>query len=123
MKKYLKTPKEVINALYEGKEIRSGDYIYKMIDGLICYFKKGGWAVGVYINDIEKPYIEEAEPLKFEVGKFYKMRNGKKAMAGFIGNKSILFVSQEDGDTVWLNKNGKSDLGEYPWDIIGEGEK
>lgn len=80
MKKYLTTPEEVIKALKEGKEVKSGvSCCYKMIDGVICVSGRNGWCIGTHINDAEEPYIEEAEPLKIEVGKFYKTKGNKKA--------------------------------------------
>lgn len=79
MKRYLKTPEEVIQALKEGKVVETKINNYKLIDGIICGFRKqdGQWMLGHSIY--EEPYIDEPEPLKLEVGKFYKTRAGKKA--------------------------------------------
>lgn len=86
MKKvYLETPEAVIKALKDGKEIKDiGDFSYKMIDGFIVSKNKDGcfW-VGDSVSSIDNPYIEEKEPLKIEVGKFYKTRNGEKARCFF----------------------------------------
>lgn len=109
MKKFLKTPEEVIKALKEGKKVRSDDYYFKMIDGLICFFGNGGWTVGMNINEEEDPYIEEAEPLKIEVGKFYRTKDNKKA---YVYHKygNGLFRAVCDGYT---NSYCIDDKGEY----------
>lgn len=84
MKKYLKTPEEVIKALKEGKGVRSETgCCYKMIDGVICVSGRSGWCIGTHINDVENPYIEEIKPLKIEVGKFYRTKGDKKAYVYF----------------------------------------
>ena len=126
MKKYLNTPEEVIKALQAGKEVKSdAGYRYKMIDGVICSLFDKGWVIGPSFDDEEKPYIEEAEPLKFEVGKFYKMRNGEKALLVFVEKKGngywYKFVGQKDGDSFWTNKNGLN-VSREAWSIIGEWE-
>ena len=82
MKKvYLKTPEAVIKALKEGKVIKDDNgYSYKLVDGFIVSTYKNHFIVGDNIFNIDNhPYILEEEPLKIEVGKFYKTRNGRKA--------------------------------------------
>ncbi len=83
MKRYLKTPEEVINALKEGKTIETDRGFYELKDGLFCSRAKKSadswWSVNAELYDNDKPYINEPEPLKLEVGKFYKTKNGKKA--------------------------------------------
>lgn len=80
-KRYLKTPEEVIDALHAGKKIEAVDFEYRLVgEALIAINKTDkSWAVnaGIYMDDI--PFIEEPEPLKLEVGKFYKTRDGRKA--------------------------------------------
>lgn len=80
-KRYLKTPEEVTAALKEGKVVldRTGNK-YKSINGFIVVsYISGGWGVDPFIGSTEGLYVEEPKPLKLEVGKFYKTRNGKKA--------------------------------------------
>lgn len=81
MKRYLKTPEEVIDALQAGKKIEAGDFEYRLVGEVLIAINKTdkSWAVnaGIYSDDI--PFIEEPEPLKLEIGKFYKTRNGRKA--------------------------------------------
>ena len=97
MKKYLNTPEEVIKALKEGKEVKSNfDYCYKMIDGVICVFCGGGWVFGTHIDNEEKPYIEEVEPLKIEVGKFYRTKGNKKAYVYFAHGNGLFRAVSED---------------------------
>lgn len=110
MKKCLNTPEEVIKALKEGKEIMSeAGCCYKMVDGVICVSGRRGWCIGTYINDAENPYIEEAEPLKIEVGKFYRTKGDKKA---YVYHKygNGLFRAVCDGYT---NSYCVDDKGEY----------
>ena len=127
MKKYLSTPEEVIKALKEGKDVRSGTgCCYKMIDGVICVLGRSGWCIGVHINDAENPYIEEVEPLKIEVGKFYKTRNGNKWLCGFIGSEKLCYpvklISQKNGNEMLVNFEGKYNMNNKisQNDIIGE---
>lgn len=80
-KRYLKTPEEVMMALKEGKTIKTDNgYTYELIDNFIIQTFLGK------IRSINTPiffdtdyYIDEPEPLKLEVGKFYKTRDGRKA--------------------------------------------
>lgn len=65
----------------EGKVVldRAGNK-YKKINGFIAVsYIGGGWGLNAFIGNNEGFYIEEPEPLKLEVGKFYKTRSGKKA--------------------------------------------
>lgn len=81
MKRYLKTPEEMIDALQAGKKIEAGDFEYRLVGKVIIAINKTdkSWAVnaGIYSDDI--PFIDEPEQLKLEVGKFYKTRDGRKA--------------------------------------------
>ena len=81
MKKvYLETPEDVINALKEGKVIQDDTgYSYKLVDGFIVNTVGNNFIVGDNVFSRNKPYILEEEPLKIEVGKFYKTRDGRKA--------------------------------------------
>ena len=82
MKKvYLETPEAVIKALKEGKVIKDDNgYSYKLVDGFIVLTYKNSFIVGENVGNIDnQAYILEEEPLKVEVGKFYKTRDGRKA--------------------------------------------
>ena len=81
-KKYLNTPEEVIKALKDGKTVKNtGGDAYCLKDGFVLgKYASGRWVVNDDIySSASKHYIEEQEPLKLEVGKFYKTRNGRKA--------------------------------------------
>lgn len=80
MKRYLKTPEEVIDALQDGKVVIDGEgYNYKLYKGIILWKYMNKWAVTPTIGYLYGMYVDEPEPLKLEVGKFYKTRDGRKA--------------------------------------------
>lgn len=80
MKRYLKTPEEVIDALQDGKVVIDGEgYNYKLYKGIIFWKYKNKWAVTPTTSCLYGLYVNEPEPLKLEVGKFYRTRDGRKA--------------------------------------------
>lgn len=81
MKRYLKTQEEVTQALREGKTVQTNEMEYGIINNLIVGFDKIVREISINpaIRLSENPYINEPEPLKLEVGKFYKTRDGRKA--------------------------------------------
>ena len=91
MKKvYLETPEAVIKALKEGKEVRDEDnYSFKIVDGFIVATDANEFFVGDSIYSECKPYILEEEPLKIEVGKFYKTRSGNKVIVLHVNKNDI----------------------------------
>lgn len=81
-KKYLKTPEEVIDALQSGKTIHDHSSQWKLHKGFIVRKNANSdtWIVNDYVpSNYDGIYVEEQEPLKLEVGKFYKTRDGRKA--------------------------------------------
>lgn len=74
MKRYLKTPEEVIDALQAGKKNEAGDFEYRLVGEVIIAINKTdkSWAVnaGIYSDDI--PFIDEPEPLKLEANAMLK---------------------------------------------------
>lgn len=80
-KRYLKTPEEVVQALKEGKTVQMNGMEYGIINNLIVGFDK--IIKEIFINPTirlsEKPYVDEPDPFKLEVGKFYRTRDGRKA--------------------------------------------
>lgn len=81
-KKYLNTPKEVIEALQAGKKVETNSLKYEFLNGILIAISKEdkAWIVnpGIYFSEVV--YINEPESLKLEVGKFYKTRCGKQAI-------------------------------------------
>lgn len=94
MKKYLKTPEEVISVLKSGKTVYSDCGEYRMIDGLIVFKSKIEDLYTINENLLlqENLYIEESEPLKIEVGKFYETRGGEKARCYYADEKVAYFT-------------------------------
>lgn len=131
MKRYLNTPEEVIRALKEGKVVKGKDYKYKLIDGIICSLnEKQGchrWTVGDTIFDSETPHIEELEPIKLEVGKFYRTRNGKKTFVfAKITNYSYPFYVATVGElnAYSVNAEGRQTNSEpLPLDLVAPWEE
>lgn len=95
MKRCLNTPEEVIDALQAGKKLYSedGSATWKLCKGLIVSESPNGdaWIVGSIIVKKYGAYIEEPEPLKLEVGKFYKTRDGRKAWIAEYRNTENVF--------------------------------
>lgn len=81
MRKYLEKAKDVIDALKLGREIKleEGSGKIYLIDGFVVKENIDGFHINYTINQKDKPYIEEEDKLKLEVGKFYKTRSGKRA--------------------------------------------
>lgn len=111
MKKYLTTPEEVIKALKEGKKVKSEDgWFYKLVDGIIVGVDEfEGWKINLNLDLYDKIYIEETEPLKIEVGKFYKTKGNKKAYV-YLDYRNGLFRAVCD---YYTNSYCIDDKGEY----------
>lgn len=106
MKKYLKTPEEVIDALHAGKKVH-GDFAdeYRFYRGFLIGKREGYYAINAAISEMEDPYIEEPEPLQIEVGKFYKTRGGEKARCYCQSKQKSFFTidGEPDGYYVWAD--------------------
>lgn len=106
MKKYLKTPEEVIKALKEGKEIKDEKgYSYKLVDGFIVATARNSFFVGDNILSCNSPYILEEEPFKIEVGKWYETSGHQKARC-FIVEKERCHFTIDNNCHFFTNKNG-----------------
>ena len=131
-KRYLKTPEEVVDALKAGKKIEAGDFEYRLVGEVLIAINKTdkSWAVnaGVYSDDI--PFIDEPEPLKLEVGKFYKTREGLKVITLCIdkNNTNCFPVRVAVVDSQYASYHVK-ETGEYAncsnsvWDIVAPWEE
>lgn len=83
MKRYLKTPEEVIDALQAGKtlydEVGAGSK-WRLYKGVLIRRDNDGYSItNAPIHKEWNVYTDEPEPLKLKVGKFYKTRDGRKA--------------------------------------------
>ena len=131
-KRYLKTPEGVMDALRDGKKIEAGDFEYRLVgEELIAINKTDkSWAVnaGIYSDDI--PFIDEPEPLKLEVGNFYKTRAGLKVVVLHIDENSsdVCPVRVAVFDNIYAPYCVK-ETGEYTncsnsvWDIVAPWEE
>lgn len=123
MKKvYLETPEAVIKALKEGKVIKDDNgYSYKLVDGFIVSTYKNHFIVGDNIFNIDNhPYILEEEPLKIEVGKWYKTRDHQKARCYYSGTATAFFSIDNDSTPIGVYLNGRLyEDRESSLDIIG----
>ena len=124
MKKvYLETPEAVIKALKDGKEVRDKyGSICKLVDGIIISKLNNFFEIGKPIRSVNKPYILEEEPLKIEVGKFYKTRDGRKAFVyakiGIDCPYHFCVVKAGKLDAYNVNEEGKQAADEQPLDLI-----
>lgn len=127
MKKYLKTPEEVIDALHEGKTVFSGiREEYKLYKGLVIgKFKYGGYIINTNIPDLYQPYIKGLKRSKIKVGKFYKRRDGKKARCYYINGRSAYFTVDEELSvfSTYLAGNVFTNKEPCEYDIIGPWEE
>ena len=126
MKKFLKTPEEVVEALKEGKTVYSNCGKYRMIYGLVVYEESNLCLINANLPLNEKPFLKEAEPLKIEVGKFYKTRAGKKARCFFIDEVSARCTIDGCFDSFWVSLKigcSCSDVPKSDYDIIGPWEE
>lgn len=112
-KRYLKTPEEVIDALQDGKVVIDGEgYNYKLYKGIIFWKYKEKWAVTPTTSCLYGLYVDEPKPLKLEVGKFYKTRDGRKAFVYTnTGNAAypcwVVLVNSSEGGTYCCTVDGQ----------------
>lgn len=113
-KRYLKTQEEVVQALKEGKTVQMNEMEYGIINNLIVGFDK--IIKEIFINPTirlsENPYVDEPEPLKLEVGKFYKTRGGRKAFVYTITENAaypcwVVLVNSSEGGTYCCTIDGQ----------------
>lgn len=129
MKRYLKTQEEVTQALREGKTVQTNEMEYGIINNLIVGFDK--IVREIYINPAirlsEKPYIEEPEPLKLEVGKFYRTRDGRKVVvtyitSGFPDRYPVCVLIMGTTKMYWVKIDGLKDTGNLALDLVAPWE-
>ena len=125
MKKFLKTPEEVISVLKSGKTVYSDCGEYRMIDGLVVYEESNLCLVNANLPLNEKPFLKESEPFKIEVGKFYKRRDGKKARCFCIEAHVAYFVvdGESSAFSTYMTGNVFNSKEPCEYDIIGPWEE
>lgn len=118
---YLNTPEEVIKALKDGKVIKNRfGHKYKFLEGLIVCDNR-------YINnpidcfDYNELLVEDEDPLKIEVGKWYETRDHQKVRCYFKGEEVAFFTIDNDINPlgVYINGHFTNSDAEHPLDIIG----
>ena len=113
MKRYLKTPEEVIQALKEGKTIKTENgHTYELINNFIVQTFLGKIrSINTTIFFDTDYYIDEPEPLKLEVGKFYRTRDGRKAWVmectDMKGAFPFRVATQRECSTYVITKDGR----------------
>lgn len=110
MKKILKKPEEVIDALQAGKEIQDKESIWKLHKGFIVRKNKDSdyWIVNDRIGRHFKGiYIDEPEFPKLEVGKFYRTRRGDKVVC--LCQRGDYYIHRLNSYIVgyWVDKTGR----------------
>lgn len=112
-RRYLKTPEEVVQALKEGKTVQMNGMEYGIINNLIVGFDK--IIKEIFINPTirlsEKSYVDEPDPFKLEVGKFYRTRDGRKAWVmectDMKGAFPFRVATQRECSTYVITKDGR----------------
>lgn len=132
MKKYLNTPEEVVQALQEGKKVHTDFMEYWCTRGVFFSLNKKDDYICINSNISflhDYMYVEEPEPLKLEVGKFYRLRNGRKAIVANVDediSRHPAFVAVIGGgnNSYWVSKTGKySSCSESEWDLVAPWEE
>lgn len=84
--------------------------ICKLVDGIIISKLNDFFEIGKPIRSVNKPYIleEEEEPLKIEVGKFYKTRRGDKVVC--LCQRGNYYIHRLNSYIVgyWVDKTGRA---------------
>ena len=110
MKKYLRTPEEIIVALKEGKTVKCTDGAkYKLENGFIVeHAKDGGWTINSTLYDFPNYYTEEPDGLKLEVGKFYRTRRWEKVIC--LCQRGDYYIHKLNSYIVgyWVDKTGRA---------------
>lgn len=133
IEKSLENLNEVKEALLSGKKVW-----YKQIDGyryllysngmINCYKENNELVIlNYHIFNDGMYFLKEKVKIKMKLGKFYKTRNGKKAICvshrpkkGKKLNYLMYILGDKDGMSFWVDEQGcanKADL-DFPLDIV-----
>lgn len=121
-KLYLNTIEDFTKALnehevvYARNGLTGGETKFEIVNNLLVRDDNDGQiSVGGSITFMKNAYyLKEKEPLKIEVGKFYKTRDGKKVICAYKskekGDSRPYFfssVGKDDLFTIWVTENGR----------------
>ena len=126
MKRYLKTPEEVIVALKEGKTVKCKDCgaKYTLENGFLVEKSKGTWTINPPLYGFPGYYTEEPDELELEVGKFYKTKNGRKAWVVSRQQDEhypYIIAILDEVDAYAVTKDGRFyDDRSYSFDLVGQ---
>lgn len=136
MKRKIKNFSDFMECIKAGKKVTDNDdkLFYYFENGCICCKDKEGFVwYNTYVdtNDLSRIVVEEQEPLKIEVGKSYKTRDGIMARCFFADKSFRFFKFTIDGlsDVFETNSKGEHlipgrfENEEMPNDIVGYGEE
>lgn len=126
-KRYLKTPEEVIDALQAGKVVTDGACRCKLYKGIIVCKDKEQWNITPTLSHEYGLSVDEPEPLKLEVGKFYKTRNGLKAIiydteAAINYPYCIALIKNKKSCTYYCTPDGKNSTDIEGLDLVAPWE-
>ncbi len=131
-KRYLNTPEEVVQALQAGKKVQTDYMEYWFSKGVFFSLNKKDGYVCINSNLLFVPcmYVDEHEPFKLEVGKFYKTREGLKVITLCIdkNNTNVFPVRVAVVDSQYASYHVK-ETGEYSncvnskWDLVAPWEE
>lgn len=130
-KVYLKTIKEVSDALAAGKEVHFDNYrqdtLKKDENGLILLENKyeTKLCVGCFLGIEDKPYILEQKPLEVKLWHLYKTNNGN--IIFIIGDKGkdkidyyLLGLDIKEQDLAHFYEDGTFEGEDDGWDLVKE---
>lgn len=109
------TPDEIIKRIKRGEKVYCSNpdtVYYKLVDNYICRFEDNKCTnIGICLTINCYYYFKEEKPLKFEVGKHYKIRKNLEAVCFKIFNNEECFpiklIILNSGEIISVNKNGK----------------
>lgn len=130
IKRYLRTPEEIIAALKDGKTVKcTNGAKYALKNGLLVEkSREGSWAINPTLYGLPDYYVEEPDGLKLEVGKFYRTRRGDKVIC--LCHKGDYYIHKLNSYVVgyWVDKtgrmlfNGKPERTETDSDVVARWE-
>lgn len=127
-REYLRSPEEVVQALKEGKAIKTEHgHTYTLKDGFIVQTVLGKIrSVNATLFFDDRYYIECPKPLRLKVGEFYRTINGRKAFVyakiGIDCPYPFCVVTVGNLEYYTVNTKGKRAADEQPLDLVSPWE-